>query len=289
MVEILSCQLIYISLEKMSKKKKIIPLPVLNSEISLIDTHCHLDMLGTDKEAEEAITRAVEAGVKHIITIGIDLKSSQKAVEFANKHKSVHASVGIHPHHAEELTPSTLSQLKELASDKEVVAFGEIGIDTVKNYAPLSVQQQAFVTQLNIAKELSLPVIIHDREAHEQIYSLLKENGPFEDRGVIHCFSGDADIAMKFIDLGFYISIPGVVTFKKADILQKAVQSIPLNSLLVETDAPFLAPVPRRGKRNEPLYTLYTAQKIAELKEIDINEVASKTSANVEKLFGIIV
>ncbi|MCB2184045.1 MAG: TatD family hydrolase, partial [Desulfobulbaceae bacterium] len=231
-------------------------------------------MLGTDEEAQEAVDRALAAGVKNIITIGIDIKSSKRAVQFAQAHDNVYAAVGIHPHHAEEFTPEAGTTLRELAHRKRVIAYGEIGIDTVKNYAPLDTQEKAFQGQLQLAKELELPVIIHDREAHEHIYRLLCECGPFPSGGIIHCFSGDAAVARKFIDLGFFISIPGVVTFNKADTLQDAVRSIPLSRLLVETDAPFLAPVPRRGKKNEPCYTLYTAQKVAELKGVDINEVA---------------
>ncbi|MCJ7601058.1 MAG: TatD family hydrolase [Desulfobulbaceae bacterium] len=273
----------------MSKKKKHIPLPVLGRGAALVDTHCHLDMIDEGLYADRVIDRALAAGVKAVITIGIDMKSSRKAVEFAKNNPGVYASVGIHPHHAGDLTDDALDELDRLARNQRVVAYGEIGIDTVKDYAPLPVQHSAFTRQLHLAKRLGLPVIIHNREAHEQIYELLEANGPFPAAGVIHCFSGDGATAKKFIDLGFYISIPGVVTFNNAQILHDAVRAIPLSRLLVETDAPFLAPVPFRGKTNEPAYTLYTTQKIAELKDVTLDAVARQTTANVQKLFGISV
>lgn len=273
----------------MSKKKKITPLPVLDRDAALVDTHCHLDMIDDGLYADRVMDRAIAAGVRAVITIGIDMESSRKAVAFARNHAGVYASVGIHPHHAGDLNPDTLAELEQLAGNERVVAFGEIGIDTVKDYAPLAVQHSAFTRQLHLAKRLGLPVIIHNREAHEQIYELICANGPFPAVGVIHCFSGDGATAKKFIDLGFYISIPGVVTFNNALMLHDAVRAIPLSRLLVETDAPFLAPFPFRGKTNEPVYTLYTAQKIAELKDVTLNEVAGQTTANVQKLFGISV
>lgn len=272
----------------MSKKKKL-PLPLLTDGVSLIDSHCHLDMDAYADDLDQVLARAVQSGVTRTITIGIDLKSSQQAVHLARTYKNIYAAVGVHPHHAEELSGETLDQLRQLAVQKEVVAYGEIGIDTVKNYAPLAAQKDAFVRQLKLAKELNKPVIIHDREAHDEIYSILQANGPFPAGGVIHCYSGDKDLALKFIDLGFYISIPGVVTFKKAETLQEAVSAIALEALLVETDGPFLAPVPQRGKRNEPQLTLYTAQKVAELKGLTLDQVARQTTKNAEKLFGISV
>jgi TatD DNase family protein len=271
-----------------SKKKKP-PLPVLGNDISLVDTHCHLDMEAYNDDLEEVLLRAEINSVTTILTIGIDLKSSQRAVQIANKYKNIYAAVGIHPHHAEEVSPVILNDLQKLAEEKKVVAYGEIGIDTVKNYAPLAAQRDAFIRQLNLAKKLDLPVIIHDREAHEEVYSLLLANGPFPAGGVIHCFSGDSELALKFINLGFYISIPGVVTFKKAEMLQNAAANIPLDKILIETDGPFLAPVPQRGKRNEPLLTLYIAKKIAELKETTLDKVATQTTINAENLFGISV
>ncbi|MFZ5765068.1 MAG: TatD family hydrolase [Thermodesulfobacteriota bacterium] len=271
----------------MSSKKKHIPLPVLTPGVTLIDTHCHLDMMEKNSEVGDIVRRAAVAGIEAMITIGIDLASSRRAVELAHLFNRVYAAIGIHPHHADNLTNETEKELRKLALDSRVIAYGEIGIDTVKNYAPLAVQRRAFSRQLRLAADLDLPVIIHNREAHEEIFLLLEQGPSLPRAGVIHCFSGDADTARRFIDLGFFISFPGVVTFNKAETLQEAVRATPLASMLVETDAPFLAPVPYRGKTNEPLFTLFTAAKIAELKDISLDEVARATTTNARRLFAI--
>ncbi len=271
----------------MAKKKKKIKLPELGPGSILVDSHCHLDFPDYAADQEEVIAAAVKAGVTRMITIGIDYRTSAAAVALAAEYESVYAAVGIHPHHAAEMSDDDLSAIVGLAKSPEVVAYGEVGIDMVKNYAPLEVQKEKFSRQVALAKELELPLIIHDREAHAEILAILQKEAPFPAKGVIHCFSGNLDIASRFMELGFYISIPGVVTFNKAEELQEAARRIPLESLLVETDAPFLAPVPRRGRRNEPAYVLYTAQKVAELKGITLDEVAGTTTANVEKLFHL--
>jgi TatD DNase family protein len=271
----------------MTKKKKEIPLPVLPSGESLVDTHCHLDMTAYGRDLEMVLARAFESGVRKVLTIGIDLESSRQAVALAAGHDGVFAAVGIHPHHVEGITEADYEELKALAAEPRVVAYGEIGMDLVKEYAPAPLQLEHFRRQVRLAKDLALPLIIHDREAHAQVMAVLHEEGPFPAGGVMHCFSGDANLAREVMALGFYISVPGVVTFAKADILQEAVRATPLDRLLVETDGPFLAPVPRRGKRNEPVYVLYTAQKVAELKEIELAAVARATTANACRLFGL--
>ena len=271
----------------MAKKKKNIPLPELTIKPGLVDSHCHLDFPDYDADREEMMQRAVQAGVAHMITIGIDLKTSRFAAEIAASHPFVSAAVGVHPHHVGDLDSADLDEIVRLAADFKVVAYGEIGMDTVRNYAPLDVQRRKFREQVRLAKGLNLPMIIHDREAHAEILAVLEDNAPFPAGGVIHCFSGDAILAEQFMQLGFYISIPGVVTFNKAEELQEAARKIPLTSMLVETDAPFLSPVPKRGRRNEPLHVLYTAQKIAELKGVSLDEVARVTTANAVDLFAI--
>ncbi len=271
----------------MSKTKKRKPLPLLSARLQLIDSHCHLDMAAYGDDCQEVIARARAAGVKTILTIGIDLESSQAAAELAARHENIYACVGIHPHHAQEAGPKAYAALAKLAAQPKVIGYGEIGIDLFKDYAPVDVQTLVFKKQLELAQELGLPVIIHDRDAHDTILQTLQESGPYPARGVIHCFSGDKDVARKFLDLGFYLSIPGVVTFKKATELQEAAAFIPLDRMLVETDGPFLAPEPWRGKRNEPAYTLYTAEKIAHLKGISLDEVARQTSKNIATLFNI--
>ena len=269
----------------MSKKKKRKPLPILKPPYQIVDTHCHLDMDKYNDDLDNVIKRAKTAGVSTIITIGIDVPSSKQAVAISSRHDNVYAAVGIHPHYAPECDDLALNRLKELA--QHAIAYGEIGIDRYKDYAPVAAQKKAFTMQLQCAKELGLPVIIHDRDAHDEILTILKEQGPFPAGGVIHCFSGDKKIAENFLNLDFHLSIPGVVTFKKATRLQEAAATIPLNRLLLETDGPFLAPEPYRGKRNEPAYTLYTAEKVASLQKISLEELAQATTTNVQNLFNI--
>lgn len=269
------------------KKKKRAPLPQLAPGSTVVDSHCHLDMAAYSDDLPEVLARARRAGIGAIITIGIDQQSSRAAIDLAQGQADIHAAVGIHPHHAAGLGSADKGTMANLARQDGVVAYGEIGIDCFKDYAPLDEQVAAMRWQLELARELDLPVIIHDREAHRQILDILQELGPFPAGGVIHCFSGDARVAEKFLALGFHLSIPGVVTFNKAEELQEAATMIPLDRLLVETDGPFLAPEPWRGKRNEPAYTLYTAEKIAQLKGVSLDEIARATSRNACRLFKI--
>ncbi len=270
----------------MSRKKPHVP--ILPADVCLIDSHCHLDMDDYRHDLDQVIDRAARHGVKGIITIGIDLPSSNSAVMIARRYGSIRATVGFHPHDADKATSETLSALAALASDnsEEVVGWGEIGLDYVKQYAPPAIQRQVFRRQLQMARELKLPVIIHDREAHDDCLRIINEEGPFAAGGVMHCFSADFDFARRMIDCNFHISIPGIVTYKKADEMQEVAAKVPIERLLVETDGPFLSPVPYRGKRNEPLYTLYTAAQIADLRETDVVELARQTTANCRSLFN---
>jgi len=253
----------------------------------LIDTHAHLDMKDFDKDRQATLDRALEGGITHIITIGIDLSSSLKALELAKTYDFVYASVGYHPHNATQIDQQVMGELEKLVSEPKVVAWGEIGLDFYRRYSPPDTQVEAFKRQLGIAMDLDLPVIIHDREAHRELFEILKEMRKAKTKGVIHCFSGNYDMAMALIEMGYYISIPGTVTYKKALQVQEVATGIPLDRLLVETDAPFLAPVPYRGKRNEPLFVTYTAQKIAELRNLSSQEVALKTSENAKRVFDL--
>ena len=251
-------------------KKRPAP-PVLTSNSQLIDSHCHLDMAPYQNDLEQVLASAGKHGVNRIITIGIDLASSRKAVKLAERYAGVYATVGIHPHSAEEASPEVYQELRELASRPKVVAFGEIGLDYAKQYAPVEAQRREFARQLALAGELHLPVVIHDREAHQDTLALLRQTGPFMAGGVVHCFSGDVSLARQVLELGFYISIPGIVTFKNSTALQQVVKEVPLERLLLETDGPFLAPVPWRGKSNRPEYFLYTAAWVAELNNFSID------------------
>jgi TatD DNase family protein len=240
-----------------------------------------------DEDRIKVIERALEGGVTHIITVGIDLDSSLYALELASKHESIYAAVGYHPHNAQRYDSQYLEKLSEMSLEPKVVAWGEIGLDFFRRYSPKDAQLKIFLRQLEIADDLNLPVIIHDREAHNDVLTILKKMGKGERKGVIHCFSGDIDLAMAFIELGYYISIPGTVTYKKALQTKGVASSIPLEYMLVETDAPFLAPVPKRGKRNEPLFVNFTVQEIARLRNIEFEEVTEQTSKNAKILFGI--
>ncbi len=268
-------------------KKQRPPIPELKPDNFLIDSHCHLDMDCYNDDLDAILARASAHGVQAIITIGIDEQSSFDAVRIAQSYSMVKATVGIHPHDVEKIDDTTYNRLIDLASNnkKYVVGYGEIGLDYAKQHAQPVVQKKAFREQLEIAKSLELPIIVHDRDAHDDTLTILREAGPFPNSGVMHCFSGDMHFAEQIIDLGLIISIPGVVTFKNGKELQTVASNIPLQSLILETDGPFLAPDPWRGKRNEPSYLLFTAQKVAALKGLPIEEIANKTSNNVENLF----
>jgi TatD DNase family protein len=253
----------------------------------LIDSHAHLEMKEFDSDREDVIKRAASEGVDFIVTVGTNLKLSRKAVALANQYENIYATVGVHPHDVARTDELTWESLKELvhANRGIIVAYGEIGLDFFRNISPEEKQIEAFGRQLELARELDLPVVIHDRDAHEQTLKIVKSSGVR--RGVFHCFSGDYEMAGKCIDLGFYISVPGVVTFDKAKTIQDVVRRLPLSSMLLETDAPYLAPVPHRGKRNEPSFIVNTAKKVAEIKNIPWEEVAQTTARNAMDLFGI--
>ena len=253
----------------------------------LVDSHAHLEMKDFDKDRQATLNRALEGGITHIVTIGTDLPTSLKALELANTYDFVFSSVGYHPHHATDIDQHLLRELEGLVSEPKVVAWGEIGLDFYRRYSPPDMQVEAFRQQLDMAADLDLPVIIHDREAHAELLEILRQKTRGKDKGVIHCFSGDYDMAMALIEMGYHISIPGTVTYKKALQVHEVATRIPLERLLVETDAPFLAPVPHRGKRNEPLFVTYTAQKIAELRKMDFQELALQTSENAKRVFNI--
>jgi len=252
----------------------------------MIDSHAHLELRDFDSDREDVIARAREAGVDAIVTIGTDLDDCLKAVEIAGSHDMVYAAVGIHPHEVKKIERHTYERMRELATHPKVVGYGEIGLDFFKNRSPRDIQVRRFGEQLELAKDLNLPVIIHDREAHRETMELLSA-WKGSRRGIIHCFSGDYAMARKCLDLGFYLSIPGTVTFPKAETLCDVVRRVPVESLLVETDAPFLTPVPHRGKRNESAYVKYTAMRVAELKEMSFESVAEMTAHNACEIFKI--
>ena len=252
----------------------------------LIDSHAHLAMFAAGAERDEIVRHAQDAGVSAILTIGTTLDDSRLNLDIAAHYPRVLASVGLHPHDVKEveLEPA-LDELRRLAASAHVAAIGEIGLDYYWNNSPQAMQQEFFRRQLELAKSLGLPVIIHDRDAHEDTLRLLEAADVSAIGGVMHCFSGDVAMAERVRELGLLISIAGPVTFKKAGDLPEVVKKLPLDALLVETDCPFLAPVPFRGKRNEPAYVRYTAEKIAEIRGVALEQVAEQTSANFERVF----
>ena len=257
----------------------------------LIDTHCHLTMPNFDADRSDVIQRAIDAGISHMITIGTDIEDSKRAIALAEGYEFIYAAVGIHPHDARDITDieNVSDTIKILASKKKVVALGETGLDYHYMHSPAEIQQEHFRLEINLAKSLGLPVIVHSREAKEDTLRILKEEKVEVTGGVLHCFSGDMDMAEKALNMGLYISFSGVITFKNAKKMHDIVKAIPLNRILIETDAPFLTPVPHRGKRNEPAYVKYTAEKIADIKGISLEELGKTITDNAARLFRLII
>jgi len=252
----------------------------------LIDTHAHLQWPDFDKDREQVINRAFADGVSAIVSVGYDLDASLHAAQIAKDHPHIFAVVGIHPHNAKTIRPEVLASLRELAGNEKVVAIGEIGLDYYRSLSPRPVQKGAFEQQMLLAKELGLPVVIHDREAHADVLQVLRKFSS-DVVGVLHCFSGGLDMAREAISMGYSISIAGPVTFPNARNLHQLVQNLPMESIVLETDCPWLAPQSHRGKRNEPAFVLETAKKVAELREISLGDLTEITSQNAKRLLGI--
>jgi len=255
----------------------------------LIDSHCHLDDPRFDNDRDTVIQLAQAEGVTQFVTIGCDLITSQRAVSLAQQYPFIFSSIGVHPHEVKDITHATYDGLRTVAKQTRVVAYGEIGLDYYYNLSPPDVQRKRFREQIALARELRLPVIVHSRDAKEDTLMILREEKANEFGGVFHCFTGDLEMARAALDLGFFLSFSGIVTFPKAVALQKVAQEVPLDRMLVETDSPYLTPHPYRGKRNEPAYVQYVARKIAELKPpLTFEAVADATRENTQKLFGIL-
>ena len=257
--------------------------------IDLVDSHCHLDSPQFDADREAVIARSAQSGVTRVVNPGADVPSSRAAVALAQQHESIYAAVGIHPHDAKTLDADALEEMKRLARSSKVVAIGEIGLDYYRNLSPRDVQRWAFEVQLEIAAELGLPVILHDRDAHDDVLAILRDwHSTFAARvGVLHSFSGDESLAERALAMGFFIGVSGPVTYKNADRLRQVVRAVPLERLLVETDAPYLTPQLRRGQRNEPAYVRMVAQAVADVRGLALEQVAVQTTANAGVLFGL--
>lgn len=257
----------------------------------LVDTHAHLDMPEFDRDREQVIARAVESGVTTIITVGIDPKSSRKAVQLAESHPQILATLGIHPHEAAWVTEKDIAGLAEMAKHPRVVAIGEMGLDYYRHRSPRDAQLRVLKWQLELAREVKLPVIIHCRQADSDMLKVLDEwissEQPAADRprGVIHCFNGDKQTAAKYLDMGFYIAFGGYIGYPSSLHLQDTIRSIPQDRLLVETDCPFLPPQLYRGKRNEPSYIPITVKVLAETRRVSTDAIALETTQNAHRLF----
>ncbi|RAK16575.1 TatD DNase family protein [Anoxybacillus vitaminiphilus] len=253
----------------------------------LFDTHAHLNAIQYNDDLQEVIDRALEEGVSNIVVVGFDRPTISRAIELAEQYPFIYAAVGWHPVDAIDMTEEDLQMIEQLAAHPKVVALGEMGLDYYWDKSPKEVQKEVFRKQIALAKKVKLPIIIHNREATADIIEILREENASEVGGIMHCFTGSVEVAKQCIDMNFYISFGGPVTFKNARKPKEVAKEIPLEHLLIETDCPYLTPHPFRGKRNEPSYVKYVAEAIAELKGVSFEEVAQKTSDNAKKLFGI--
>ncbi len=251
------------------------------------DTHTHLFYPNFDGEVDKVIERAVQSGVDYMIVPGTDLATSLQAVELAEKYNNIYASVGVHPHDSKDWNDSLIEKLEELAKNKKVVAIGEIGLDYYYDFSPREIQIKAFESQIQLALKLNLPIIAHNREANEDIMNIARKYKDSGLRAQYHCFAGSIADARELVEMHHYISFPGIVTFKNAESVRKVLSRVAIENLLLETDSPFMTPVPHRGERNEPAYIKLIAEKIAEVHHLTTEDVGKATSYNAHKLFGI--
>ncbi len=255
----------------------------------MIDTHAHLDARPFANDLPGVLERAEAAGIQHIVTVGTDLESSHAAIRLAEGHSNIWATVGVHPHDASKLYPADIEELRQLARHPRVVAVGETGLDFYRDLSPRSAQLAAFRLHLDLARDSSLPVIVHDRDAHDEVLQELRRwavHRPGHEHGVLHCFSGSAAMAREAVELGFCIAVGGPITYRPQGALVEAVQQVPLERLLLETDCPYLPPEPYRGRRNEPAYLERIAREVARVRWMSMEELVSATSANASRLFG---
>jgi TatD DNase family protein len=253
----------------------------------LFDTHAHLNDEQYNEDLQEVIERAQNEGVSHMVVVGFDRTTIQRAMELTDKYDFIYACIGWHPVDAIDMTDEDLRWIEELTAHPKVVALGEMGLDYHWDKSPKDIQKQVFRKQIKLAKKVKLPIVIHNREATADIIDILKEEEAEEVGGIMHCFSGSPEVAKECVKMNFYISLGGPVTFKNAKKPKEVAAEIPLDKLLIETDCPYLAPHPYRGKRNEPSYVKLVAEQIAEIKGITFDEVAEVTSQNAKKIFDI--
>lgn len=251
------------------------------------DTHAHLDDRKFSEDRELVIKRAKETGIDLIMNVGYSVQHAKNTVELTKSYDFIYGSVGIHPHNAKELDDDGLQELYKMVKEPKIVAVGEIGLDYYWNHSPKEVQQKVFREMIAFAKEVKKPIIIHDRDAHQDVFDIIKAEGADKVGGIFHCYSGSWPLAKEAIKLGFYISLAGPLTFNNAGKLHEVAKMVSLDYLLIETDCPYLAPMPYRGKRNEPSYVIKVAEKLAEIKGVSVEEIATKTTENGKKVFNI--
>ena len=252
----------------------------------MIDSHCHLDDRKFGDRQADYIRDAAEAGIDTIVNIGVDLRTSRRSIELAEKFDSVYATVGVHPHDAKSLNNEVLTELRQMTRHKKVVAVGEIGLDYYRDLSPRDIQRGAFEKQLQLAVDTKMPIVIHTREAFEDTIDVVKGFASSLVGGVFHCFPGDINDASRVFELGFVVSVGGVITFPKAGMAELARQ-VPLDKVILETDAPYLTPVPHRGKQNEPAYVRFVYDKMAELKGVPVAEIRKQVDRNCKKLYRL--
>lgn len=259
----------------------------MDSGLFLTDTHAHLNDPKFANDLEETIKRAQAAGVGRIVVPGYDITSSKAAVEIAARFECVYATVGIHPHDSKHCDDEALAALAELAGSPKVVAIGEIGLDFHYDFSPRPKQFDAFRAQIDLAGTLRLPIVVHSRESNPEVMQVLKENVKKVHKGVFHCFSGDEVFAYEVLDAGLFIGVDGPVTYKASEKLRRVIAMCPMDRLLLETDCPYLSPLPYRGKRNEPAYLSYVAEEVARVKGVSVEELAAQTSKTAQDFFGL--
>ena len=254
--------------------------------MELFDSHCHLDDAKFDEDRELTYRRLRDAGVSRLTCVASDLKTSESSLNFAQTHDGAYASCGVHPHEAKDAPTGYLKRLEQLCTEKEIVAIGEIGLDYYYDFSPRDVQKSVLLEQLDLAIALDMPVIFHIRDAHGDMIDLFRGMKKLP-QGIIHCFSGSKETALEYLRMGFYISFAGPVTFKKAPNLQAAAQIVPEDRILVETDSPYLAPEPVRGRRNEPANVRYVCEKLAALRGVSFEYMAEVTMRNACRIYRI--
>lgn len=251
------------------------------------DTHAHLDDEQFDQDREQVIARAFQAEVQVLVNVGCNVESAQKTLALTKQYSFIYGVVGMHPHDAKDLDEKSYQRLAEMAVQPKIVAVGEIGLDYHYDFSPRDVQRTVFRRMIGLAREVKRPIVIHDREAHEDVLAIVREEKAREVGGIFHCYSGSWQMAKEVLKEGFYLSIAGPVTFANARKLAEVVKEAPLDRLLIETDCPYLAPVPFRGKRNEPAFVAKVAEMIAAIKELSVQEVARATLENGKRIFAI--